>query len=298
MQHLRISAQAHMRLVAPSRAVSAEELDQVEHALAARGFSVSTGAHVRDRWHSELDLAGVDQDRAQDLIEALRDPDVDVVVALRGGYGAMRILPWLEAAADLSFKPILGFSDVTALHHWAAHRGWWSLHGPLGLTSRENESADRFWRLMVEGAGTVSDNPLTSVGESPAKPLRAPWHGGNLALVAALAGTPYQPAWDGAVLYLEEVHEAPYRIDRMLQQLALSGILSKIRGLVFGCAVLGDQDLEPVVRELLEPLGEQYGIPVWTGLESGHREPMWTIPLGWPLVIDPDGRVRVGEAKD
>ncbi len=287
-----------MRLVAPSRAVSAEELDQVEHALAARGFTVSTGAHVRDRWHADLDLAGLDKDRAQDLIDALRDPAVDVVVALRGGYGAMRILPWLDTAPALHPKPILGFSDVTALHHWAARRGWWSLHGPLGLTSRDAESSERFWRLMVGGEDAISDRPLEAVGHAPPKPLRAPWHGGNLALVSALAGTPYQPAWDGAVLYLEEVNEEPYRIDRMLQQLDLAGILGKICGLVFGPAVIGDRDLQPVVRDLLRPIGERYGIPVWTGMESGHREPMWTIPLGWPLMIERDGRVRVGEVRD
>lgn len=284
-----------MRLVAPSRAVSAEELDQVEHALAARGFLVSTGAHVRDRWHAELDLAGLDRDRAQDLVDALRDPAVDVVVALRGGYGAMRILPWLDTESALHPKPILGFSDVTALHHWAAYRGWWSLHGPLGLTTRDARSADRFWRLMVEGEDAISDRPLEAVGRTLHQPVQAAWHGGNLALVSALAGTPYQPAWDGAVLYLEEVNEEPYRIDRMLQQLALAGILGKIRGIVFGSAVAGGRDLEPVVRDLLRPLGERYGIPVWTGLESGHREPMWTIPLGWPLIIETDGRVRVGE---
>ncbi len=295
MHRPRINPRAHLRLVAPSRAVSGEELEQVEHSLASRGFVVTLGAHVRDRWHSELDLAGMDSDRAHDVADALRDPDVDVVVALRGGYGAMRILPWLDSEPDLHPKPILGFSDVTALHHWAAGRGWWSLHGPLGLTSRHPETADRFWNLMVEGENLISDTPLRSIGLAPTEPVRAPWHGGNLAMVSALAGTPYQPSWDGAVLYLEEVNEEPYRIDRMLQQLALAGILSKIRGVVFGPAILGERNLDAEVRELLLPLGERYRIPVWTGLESGHREPMWTIPLGWPLVIGPNGQVRLGE---
>jgi muramoyltetrapeptide carboxypeptidase len=151
-------------------------------------------------------------------------------------------------------------------------------------------------RLMREGAPDLTEVPLESVAHPLSAPLVAPWRGGNLALVAALVGTPYEPDWNGTVLYLEEVHEEPYRIDRMLQQVRMSGLLDQVRGIVFGDAVFDDGvEHADAVRDMVGEVAAAVGIPAWWGLASGHREPMISIPLGVSLTIYPSGSVRITE---
>jgi muramoyltetrapeptide carboxypeptidase len=297
---VRVQKHSRVRIVAPARSVNRQAIDNCRMALERRGFQVSYGTHVFERYNPCLDLAGDDRSRAADLMEALLSPEVDWVLCADGGYGAMRLLPYLDpdALSHMAPKPVVGFSDVTALHLFLGRLGWWTIHGLMAYAEPwDGRSGDWFIRLMVDGATDLTDVPLQPVANPPTEPLIAPWRGGNLALVTALVGTPYVPDWQGTVLYLEEVHEKPYRIDRMLQQLRLSGVLSELRGIVFGDAVFdGDEDgLDDAVRDLLGEIADDLGIPAWWGLASGHRDPMISIPLGVPLAIHPSGLVRMTE---
>lgn len=286
---------AHVRIVAPARAVSETALSLCQTALQDRGFRVSVGAHLFDRDESPLDLAGKDVDRASDLMAALTDPEVDWVLAARGGYGAMRVLPYVDwgRLAHLPAKPLVGFSDITALHLALAGIGWPSIHGPNADQNWSGDAGEACVRWLVRGELDLSERPLRQLTDASRAIAAVPWRGGNLSLVAALIGTPYEPCWDNVVLYLEEVHERAYRIDRLLQQLRLSGRMAKVVGIVFGDAVFDGEDETPIVQDLLKQFADDVGIPAWWGLSSSHREPMMALPLGVPLTIDTENRVRV-----
>lgn len=294
---IRVRRNAHVRIVAPASAVNRQAIENCRTALEKRGFQVSYGPHLFERHNPHLHLAGDDRSRAQDVMDALLDPAVDWVLAARGGYGTMRILPLLDARrlASATPKPVVGFSDITALHHFLGRIGWWTIHGPNAHSNWAGETGENFMRLVAEPMLEIAPEPLESLANRPPETLVAPWRGGNLALLAALIGTPYEPDWTDTVLYLEEVHEKPYRIDRMLQQLRLAGMLTRVRGIVFGEALFDGEDRQEAVKDLVAELAFSLGIPAWWGLPSGHRDPMLSLPLGVPMAIEPWGAVRIME---
>lgn len=219
-------------------------------------------------------LAGDDARRADELARAIEDPDVDAIVCSRGGYGAMRILdalPWETFATQP--KWILGFSDVTALHLTAFAHGVASIHGPnvTGL-GRSITPADRLSVLAaLEGGVAAPWTDLVVLHEQPARPVTGPVVGGNLALVAAMAGAGRLDVPPGAIVVLEDVTERPYRIDRMLTTLLLGGFLSRA-----GAIVLGDfTECEPgpdgvTVEEVLRERTASLSVPVVRGAPIGH----------------------------
>jgi len=233
-------------------------------------------------------LAGDDDARAAELAAALADPEVEAIFCARGGYGLMRILDRLDAAAlARAPKLIVGFSDVTALHAWAARAGVASLHGPV---------VTQLGRVPAEDAAA-----LFALCESPAPPaplggLRAlhggrgegPLVGGNLEMISRLVGTPYALPLDGAVLFLEDVGERPYRIDRQLTQLRLAGALDRLAGVVLGDfvgCVEKDGTGPDAEAVLAERLGAR-GIPVLAGAPIGHGERNRALPHGARARVD------------
>jgi len=285
---------AHIRIVGLASAVNQGAIQSACDELERRGFHVSLGEHLFLRWQDDLHLAGDDRSRAEDLMDALSDPSVDAVLSARGGYGAMRLLPYLDRDRILasSEKPFMGFSDVTAIHHYLGNLGWSTIHGPNAHSDWSGSTGDLACALLTGNFNEITQEPLQPLGDH-GELLRAPWRGGNLALVAALVGTPWQPDWDGVVLYLEEVHEKPYRIDRMMQQLYLSGILGRVRGMVFGEALFDDKPHDEAVKAMISDVAGRAGKPAWWGIHSGHSEPMISLPMGVPLDIGKDGRVRL-----
>ncbi|WP_146653828.1 S66 peptidase family protein [Labilithrix luteola] len=233
-------------------------------------------------------LAGDDRDRADDLAHAMLDPTVDAIVCARGGYGAMRIvdaLPW----DDFERRPkwILGFSDVTALHAVANRRNIASIHGPnvTGL-GRSISPAERLSVIgALEGLALhASWSGLDVINHGRAE---GPLVGGNLALVAAMAGAGEFTVPDGAILVLEDVTERPYRIDRMLTTLRLGGHLSRAGGVVFG----GFDQCEPgpdrvTVAQVLRELTQGLGVPVVAGAPFGHGSPNEAFVLGQNAVLE------------
>ncbi len=234
-------------------------------------------------------LAGTDAARADALNALLRRDDLDAVVCLRGGYGLLRILDRIDyAAARAHPKLVVGYSDVTALHLalWA-RAGLPSVSGPMVATDWPDLDAETeadFWRVV----GGASDYDVRGPGDETLSPLRegeaeGVLLGGNLALTAALVGTPYLPDLSGAILFLEDVGEPPYRIDGMLARLRLAGVLETLGGLVFGQftgAEVPPDRPSLSVDEVLRHYSQFVNGPVATGLVYGHVRRKSTLPVG------------------
>lgn len=239
-------------------------------------------------------LAGDDATRAASLLDAVCDPSVRAIVAARGGYGSMRVLelvgPALAEALARDPKPLVGFSDITALHALWSRAGVRSIHGPMvaAIGAGTCDVRDRDAMISVlEGALPERWEGLEVWRPGDARGRAA---GGNLALVAALAGTPWAVPLEGAVLFLEDVTERPYRVDRMLTTLRLSGALRGVRAVVLGdfheCAPGPDGvHVEEVLRERLCDLG----VPVLAGGGFGHGTNQRVIVMGAEVRVGSDG---------
>lgn len=292
-------------IVAPSSAPN--EPERIRFAIEtveSLGFKVQPGPHLYDR---EGYLAGADAARADDLNAMFADDSVDAIWCVRGGYGASRILPALDySLMRRRPKALIGYSDITALH-MAIHRhaGLVTFHGPVALRAFTPYTRDELKRVLwsadtpvhlggpppfERSEGRVDwDNRVTTL-----QPGKARGHllGGNLCLMSHLVGTPYLPDLRGAILFLEDVEEAYYRIDRMLTQLWLSGALAGVAGMAFGkftgcepsAFFLQNRSLEDILAERFRALG----IPAVSGLMIGHIEDQTTLPVGCLAELDAD----------
>lgn len=285
------------------------DLATVIETVRAMGLVPKPAPHLAQRYGY---LAGEDKARAADLNAMYRDRQVRAVFAVRGGWGCARILPHLDfAAIRANPKLLVGFSDITALHlAFAARAGFTTVHGPNAASSWGKLSWDSFRALAFDGATPTYANPEASEDRlvqrqwrtrviRPGK-ARGRLLGGNLTVLAALVGTPYLPDFSGAILFLEDVDEAPYRIDRMLTQLALAGILGRVAGVVFGqctdCRASGASYGGFTVNEVLQQHLEPLGVPVFQGALFGHVANQFSLPVGCEAEIDADaGTIRIPE---
>ena len=287
----RLQPGAVIGIAAPAGPFQAETLSRGVDALRAMGFEVVVpeGIFARLRY-----LAGADAERAALLQELMLDDRVDAVMCARGGYGCLRILPLLDyAAISARPKPLIGFSDVTALLAALGERcGVVTFHGPLVTTLAS--ASDRTRQSFCDAL--TSAEPVTYRLDG-ATTLRlgtaaGPICGGNLTTLCHLVGTPYMPRLRDRILFLEDRGEAPYRIDRMLSHLKTAGCLRGVRGILLGSFEECGPD-----GEILEIFGELFrdsGIPILAGFEAGHTDPNLTIPLGARAVLDAGERtVRI-----
>jgi muramoyltetrapeptide carboxypeptidase len=278
-------------LVAPAGPLaSLEELQRAEDVVRSLGLvpRVMPGASLKLGY-----LAGTDEQRAGDFNAAIRDPQVRAVFALRGGYGTMRILDRLDYdAIRRDPKVILGYSDLTALLNVITQRtGVVTFHGPVAALSDFTDNEVAWLRAAV-----LSSAPLGTLNVPNARVLRGGvaqgrLAGGNLSLITALLGTPHEIDVAGAILVIEEVDEAPYRIDRMLTQLRLNGALARVAGIVAGgwtnCDVPEDHRYAGLrLADVLADRLQDLGVPVLLGLPVGHIDEQWTLPLGATVLLD------------
>ena len=220
-------------------------------------------------------LAGDDERRFSELVAALADPDVKAVFCARGGYGAMRLLPRLAAWArehGLPAKPLIGFSDITALHQWLLSNGLVSFHAPvltqLGRLSPENPR--RLFSLLESSAPASALEGTETYVEGT---VEGPLLGGNLSVFTRILGTPFMPPLEGGVLLLEDLSEQPYRLDRMWTHMELAGVFRQIRGIVLG-QFLGcePRDGGYTAAEVLRELAAATGLPCAAGFPIGHGD--------------------------
>lgn len=272
-------------VIAPAGPSAAEPLVQVQPLLAARGLRTRLfpSCHACEGF-----LAGPDALRLSDLHAAFADPEVAAVLCLRGGYGSGRLLDRVDRALLCAHdKPFVGYSDITALHALRAREGLVGLHAPmpgsdLVKPGREADADALFARLLGGWSGGEELAPaLDPAGLRIDGVAEGLLIGGNLSLVAALVGTPF--AWHpaGAILFLEEVAEEPYRVDRLLGQLHLAGVLDAVAGVLLGSFTEAESPAA-ILRDYLEPLGK----PVLGGWPSGHGTPNLPLPLGARVRID------------
>jgi muramoyltetrapeptide carboxypeptidase len=236
-------------------------------------------------------LAGSDERRLAELAAALADPDARAVVLARGGYGLMRLLPFLDPEV-LRARPIplVGFSDGTALLGYAARAGVAAVHGPVvtQLASLPAQDHEALFRLLEEPAPGVVLAELTELAPGRA---RGPLLGGNLEVFSRLVGTPFLPDLDGAILFLEDLGERPYRVDRLVTHLDLAGVFGAVAGVVVGdfssCVEPEPtRASSPTAAEVLvERLG-RLAIPVATSGLFGHGTRNVALPYGCLCELD------------
>lgn len=278
----RLVAGDRIAVVAPAGPFDREKFEAGLAVVRGWGLEPVLAPHVGAR---RGHLAGEDEQRAGDLSACLTDPDLKAVICARGGYGSLRLLPLLEefdfgAAA----KWLVGFSDITALHHYFNAAGWVTLHGPMvtTLAAADSTSRDRLWALLSGGAEGIcrySLGDLLLPGSA-----RGRVAGGNLTTICHLLGTPFQPDFAGCILFLEDVGEAPYRIDRMLTQMSLAGCFHGLAGVVLG--TFTDCGPWEEIRDVFYDRFVSYGIPLVAGLAAGHGTPNLALPLGPVATLD------------
>ncbi|UFH49757.1 S66 peptidase family protein [Pseudomonas sp. KNUC1026] len=234
-------------------------------------------------------LAGTDERRLADLHAAFADPSIDAILCLRGGYGTPRLLDQLDIELiRANPKPFVGYSDITALHlAFNQLAGLVTFHGPLFRSELlpRLQPGEQALLAMLKGeiGGDIphpAGHPLITVAPGRASGRLA---GGNLSLLCATLGTPWALQSEGIVLFIEDVNEPLYRVDRLLTQLRLAGKLQGLAGVLVGdFAGISAEQLQPLVKEFFEPLG----VPVLAGWRSGHCQPNITLPLGAEVVLD------------
>jgi len=289
-------------LITPATYVSdPDRLALVQRTVEYFGLKPKFGRNVRKRAGY---LGGSVQERLDDLHAMFEDPEVRAVFCIRGGYGSGQLLDRIDySLIRRNPKIFLGYSDITALHLAIQKQaGLITFHGPMML-ARFTEYTRRLFRKALfdkEPLGLISNPP----DSDPLRPAhmyrtvrggiaRGPLTGGNLSLICSLMGTPYEPETRGRILFIEDVGEEPYSLDRMLTQLRLAGKLQAAAGVIFGeCAACRPRDFQPsfentlstgeVVDDILGPLS----VPVLAGLTIGHTDDQATLPLGVMATLD------------
>lgn len=277
--------------------------------LEVLGLHVKLGKSIFKR---DAYFAGKDQDRARDVNDMFADDEVKAIFEVRGGWGCNRILPYLNYRLIKQHpKVVMGFSDITSLLLAInAKTGLITFHGTLGVEKWPEYTVNYMKRVLLGGEAVTFVNPVAEIdpkvdiiqtdnrirtihgGIAEGKLL-----GGNLASIVSMLGSSYLPRWQGAILFVEDVDENYYNIDRMMNQLQMAGVLKQISGFVFGqciaCSVghnstvsgvLGSETLDQILDHYIRPLG----IPAWSGAMIGHMAQMFTLPEGVEVKIDAD----------
>ncbi|MDQ6611411.1 MAG: LD-carboxypeptidase [Gemmatimonadota bacterium] len=284
---LPLPAGSRVALIAPSGPLK-DETD-VAHAVETAqslGWTPVVSPNVLQRTGY---FAGDDDARASDLNAAIADTEIDGIWCLRGGYGAMRLLNRIDVSPlHTRPKPLIGYSDITALHSAWHRAGIISYHGPVAraeLTPFSRESLQRAVILRGDSAGSAPDAETLREGRATGRLA-----GGNLALVAALSASAWRVDFRDAIAVFEDVNEPIFRIDRMLMQLRLAGALDGCRGLVFGhCTeipVLPVDEGVRTLRDVIQETGDALGVPTLLGVPLGHIADQWTLPLGAAALLD------------
>ncbi|HUS63271.1 MAG TPA: LD-carboxypeptidase [Kofleriaceae bacterium] len=241
-------------------------------------------------------LAGDDARRADEVNRALRDPDVRALWLARGGYGILRLLPLLDAdALRRDPKPIIGFSDATALLAWAElEAGVRGVHGPVLVQLGKLPPADAAWLFdLVEGragAAAVLATGLRRVGAPAVGAVEGRLVGGNLCLLAHLCGTRYQVPVEGAIVLVEEVDEKPYAIDRDLTHMALAGGWRGAAGALVGDFTACEDPKYPTATwaDVVDERLRAFGVPALAGAPVGHGAVNRAFSFGGRVALDPE----------
>lgn len=280
-------------LISCSRWTTEEMVSDAEALLAERGYRALRSEHLFSR---DGQFGGTDEERASDLTHAWTDPTVKAIWAMRGGYGAQRILPLLdEVRVSINPKWLIGFSDVTALHGWLNSSGVCSIHGPVQSTISSTDSADvetLFKGLKGEWDEVHFSGDGNRVGQCAGRLV-----GGNLSVLQTMIGTDSIALPEDAVLFLEDIDEMIYHVDRMMLHMDRAGIFQKLNGMILGSfsdmrdntiahGFSSDNPYGKDVHAVLSERLQQLGIPVAFGFPGGHGERNVPLLLGANVTLE------------
>jgi len=287
MKPARLKRGDKVGLAAPAGIVfNEDDYVRMRRVLAEFGLRSVFASNVRNRYGY---LAGTDRERAENINELFVDPDIDGIMAVRGGWGCARILPYLNfKAIARNPKVYCGFSDNTTLHHaLMAYCGLISFHGPNGASEWTSLTKKSFRSVIMDGEKcTYHSNSVVQTitpGQASGRLI-----GGNLTILTTTLGTPYQPDFKDSILFVEDIGERTYKIDRMLAHLSQAGALSQLAGFVFGkCTDCGTGpqptfSLQDVIGQHIKPLN----IPAIFNADIGHEDDNFTVPMGVEAELD------------
>ena len=268
-------------IVSPSGAINVEYIEAAKEVLKSWGLLAVEGLFARNQY---FNFAGVDEERLTDLQNAINDPNIKAIMCSRGGYVLMKIIDQIDLK-PLRRNPkwIIGFSDITALHNSLSKKGICSIHGSmcrhLFESELNKESIPILQKILLEDyrpTYTTAYNDYNKNGHAKGRFI-----GGNLSLIFALQGTPYDLDYKGNILFIEDLCEYAYHIDRMMEGLRLSGALSKIKGLVVGqfTDITNEEKFGKNVYEIIQSAMRDYDVPILFDFPAGH------IDNNMPLII-------------
>lgn len=323
-------------VVAPCSAVPALEFSVGEKHLRELGFDLKVHPQVMER---HFTYAGTDASRAAAFYEYAMDPNLDIIWSARGGYGATRLLRHLDRLTAERGKPkpgklLIGYSDMTVLNEYCRHQwGWSTLHCPMPAAANFTRMSDSEWHnilALVRGQWLdypATDAPLQPLANAATQTIRAELVGGNLSLWAAMTGTKHAPTpAKGRILFLEDIDEAFYRLDRMMTQIRDAGLLDGAVAILLGdftnCKDESNTSLAPCqgealqkaladpynspriplrkthsyeegIEEIFTTLARDMNIPLYQGLKVGHGPNFHPLPLGATYELSPDHRLKL-----
>lgn len=287
-------------LIAPSGHTSDESIAKAVARIESLGFKVALGNHLRE---VHGNYAGTAEQRLADLHAMFANPEIKALWCIRGGSGAISLLAHIDyRLIRANPKILLGYSDITALHlALLRHAGLVTFHGPVASSTPSNYTTEHMLAVLMdpsprytipmamENARRASEEPHYAIRTVHAGTASGRLIGGNLSMVAALAGTPYAADFSDSLLYIEEVNEAPYRIDRWMTQLDLAVGLNKAAGVIIGicdnCGP-GQEDVSLTLDETLDVHLQPLHIPAVTGYSIGHIRNQFTLPVGVRATLD------------
>ncbi len=295
-------------LINPSSAIYEREPYEIAaESLRALGFKIREAPHLRARYGQ---FGGTDAQRAADVNAMFADPGVQGLLAVTGGSGGTRMMPLVDyEAIRRSPKFFGGFSDLTALINAIhARTGLVTFHAPMGASEWNAFSVNILRAMVIDGQALTLRNPQDRVDALVNKADRittlrggrasGPMLGGNLAVLAAMIGSKFLPSFDGAILFLEDVNEFIYRVDRMLSTLRNAGVFDRLAGVVLGaftnCGPGDDNFGTLTLDEVFDDYFKGLGLPVYRGAMIGHIKRKFTVPIGLPVEMDADaGTLRL-----
>jgi muramoyltetrapeptide carboxypeptidase len=284
-----------IEIITPASHIDADTVHMAAQKMRESGFRVTLGAHAFSR---SGPFAGTESERLSDIQRATDDPDVKAVLCSRGGYGMTRIVERIDfSALEKNPKWYVGYSDITSLHMWLSNIcGIASLHAEMPLNYSNPKCSPRCYETVIE-ALTGKAEPVSWIAQSEASfEVSGKVTGGNISLIYSLNGTPAQPDTEGAILFIEEIGEKFYHLDRMLVGMRMAGLLKNLSALVVGGMeeiTEGEHVFNQTVEEVVMNVVSGYDYPVLFNFPAGHIPDNRAIYLGRTAHISQSGRQAV-----
>lgn len=283
-------------IIAPASCTSYEKVLEAKKNIENMGYRVILGECTKKAWYS---YAGTDEERAKEINDFFKNKEIDAIICMRGGYGCNRLVELVDfQIIKENPKIFIGYSDITTLHMAINEKtGLITFHGPMAVSNFLNGYNEETYRHFIEVLSVPQEKrelknfsknlEVINGGKCQGKVV-----GGNLATLIATLGTEYDLDYNGKILFLEEIGEKTYKIDRFLNQLKKHGVFEKIEGVILGdfrnCPPDSEKDMS--LLEVFYDYFRDLKKPVVFNFESGHSEPMLTLPLGALCEIDGDNR--------